>query len=340
MIIQCPYCATSYELDPARLSSKNPMLKCSRCRHVFAAPSGKKRPARAPAPAEKPAPEAEPNLKLPCEAPRWKEEPESPPSNDLKISEPEEDFTLGVEGEPDALAIPEEPIEEAPALNIEHSPREDEDEEPEEEATEDEAPEIEDEEEEEEAEVRRPARRSPRRQSGTIIPVLVFLALVTTTYAALARALFASPALCDRVVGRMPLIGRLGDDRLLTRKVALSDIVGSYQRIKNGKDVFVITGKALNTAPVALHSVQVSGKLYGGNGQALDEKVIYCGNSISAKVLKDLTPNELSILQKVSPPKRFMIEPGESSTFVIVFMDPPRDAAEFSTQVVAAQHQT
>ncbi len=336
MIIQCPYCATSYELDPARLTGKNPMLKCSRCRHVFAAPSGKKRPARAPAPTEEPAPEAEPNLQLPFEEPRWKEEPEASRPTELKISEPEEDFTLGVEGEPDALAIPEESVEEAPALNIEHSSRDDEDEESEE-ATEHEALEVEA--EEEEIEVRRPARRSPRRQPGTIVPVLVFLALVTTAYAALARALFASPALCDRVVGRIPLIGRLGDDRLLTRKVALSDVVGSYQRIKNGKDVFVITGKALNTAPMALHSVQVSGKLYSGNGQALDEKVIYCGNSISAKVLKDLTPSELSILQKVSPPKRFMIEPGESSTFVIVFMDPPRDAAEFSAQVVAAQHQ-
>ena len=56
-------------------------------------------------------------------------------------------------------------------------------------------------------------------------------------------------------------------------------------------------------------------------------------------MLKDLTPREVSILQKLSPPKRFTIEPGESSTFVIVFMDPPRQAVEFSTQVIAAQRQ-
>ncbi len=337
MIIQCPYCATSYELDPARLAGKNPMLKCSRCRHVFAAPSAKKRAARVPAATEKPTPDPEPNLTLPFEEPRWKPEAEPAPS-DLKITEPEDDFTLGVDGEPDALAIPEEPVEEAPALNIEHRVGDTRDEEAEEEITEDDAPEVEAVEEEEV--VRRPVRKArQRQQSGTIVPVLVFLALVTTAYAAVARALFASPALCDRMVGRIPLIGRLGDDRLLTRKVALSDVVGSYQRIKDGKDVFVITGKALNTAPVALHSIQISGKLYGGGGQALDEKVIYCGNVISAKVLKDLTPRELSILQKLSPPKRFMIEPGESSTFVIVFMDPPRDTAEFSAQVVAAQHQ-
>ena len=51
-----------------------------------------------------------------------------------------------------------------------------------------------------------------------------------------ARALFASPALCDKLVSRLPLIGGLGNDRLLTRKVALSDVVGNYQRIKDGKE--------------------------------------------------------------------------------------------------------
>ena len=74
-------------------------------------------------------------------------------------------------------------------------------------------------------------------------------------------------------------------------------------------------------------------------GRPLDEKVIYCGNVISTKVLKDLTPRELSVLQKLNPTKRFMIEPGESSTFVIVFMEPPRGAVEYAVQVVGAQHQ-
>jgi len=101
----------------------------------------------------------------------------------------------------------------------------------------------------------------------------------------------------------------------------------------------VITGKALNTAPVALRGVQIRGTMYNNAGRAVEEKTIYCGSVISTKVLKDLTPRELSILQKLSPPKQFALEPGEAATFVIVFMDPPRAAVEFSAQVVAAQHQ-
>ena len=325
MIVQCPYCATSYQLDPARLTGKHPMLKCSRCRHVFAAPTSKRRGS----PPRRGIPAVDENLKLPFDEATWKDEVEPSPPVDLKISEPEEDFTLGVDEKPDDLTLPETAYEQIQEGRTPVAVRQ-----PEEAPERGEEAEVESEAHEEEA-----ARERRRQGSSTVIPILFFLATVVTAYGLLARALFASPVLCDKLVGRLPLIGRLGDERLLTRKVALSEVVGSYQRIKDGKEVFVITGKALNTAPVALNNVQIGGKLYNGGGQMLDEKVIHCGNAISAKVLKDLTPRELSILQKLSPPKRFEIAPGESSTFVIVFMDPPPDAAEFSAQVVAAQHQ-
>jgi predicted Zn finger-like uncharacterized protein len=328
MIVQCPYCARSYQLDPARLSGKNPMLKCSRCKHVFAAPTSKK---RGLAPPRRATPAADENLKLPFDEPAWKDEAEPDPSPEFNIAEPEEGFTLGVDENPDKLALPEIPAEKGAPVVTPRAMARHQEEVPERREESEVEPELDEEE----------TAPTPRRgRSSTVAPILIFLAIVATGYGFLARALFASPTLCDKLVGRLPLIGRLGSDRLLTRKVALSDVLGSYQRIKDGKEVFVITGKALNTAPVALGSVQIAGKLYDTGGQALDEKVIYCGNVISAKVLKDLTQRELSILQKLNPPKRFMIEPGGSSTFVIVFMDPPRAAAEFSAQVVAAQHQT
>lgn len=330
MIVQCPYCSTSYEIDPARFTGKSPMLKCSRCQRTFPAPTSKKRPAPAPPVAEEATPAADKNLTLPFDEPAWKEQTAAP-SGELTVSEPDEKYTLGMEEKSEEFSLPDDVPEEAdtPMVTRTDPPRIDEDEEEEQEQD-----------EVERAPRRRTAAREPRRrESSTITPIFIFLGIVVASYGLLARALFASPVLCDRLIGRLPIIGHLGDDRLLRRKVALSDVVGNYQRIKDGKDVFVITGKALNTAPVALHSVQIAGKLYGRDGRALDEKTIYCGNVISAKVLKDLTPRELSILQKLSPPKRFMIEPGESSTFVIVFMDPPREPAEFSAQVVAAQHQ-
>jgi uncharacterized protein DUF3426 len=320
------------------------MLKCSRCKHIFPAPTSKK---SAPSAVQKPASGAGENLTLPFEEGGWKDESDGSPPPDFDISEPEEGFTLGDAEEPAESGAPPaaEPRKSSAARPPTHGEDED-DIDVEIERDEDEEPEAEEPPRRMQARPRsdKQARARQRRQDrgrerGKMWALLIFLVVVVGTYGVLTRALFASPALCDRLIGRLPLIGTLSDDRLLTRKVALSEVVGTYQRIKDGKEVFVISGKALNTAPMALHGVQIAGTLYDASGGQLDQKTISCGNVISAKVLKDLTPQEVSILQKLSPPKRFMIEPGESSTFVIVFMEPPRDTVEFSARVVAAQRQ-
>jgi predicted Zn finger-like uncharacterized protein len=328
VIVSCPYCSTRYEIDAARFTGPNPMLKCSRCRHIFPAPSSKKPHPPPRRGAEEPTPGEEESLTLPFDEPDWKDEPDTPTSPDLEVPETEEGFTLGTEDEADE---PRGRAEPTPPKAAPHFSATDKD--------------------EDEVQVERPAaedsrgrrnrrERARRKRERTHIgPLFLFLAIVVAGYGLLTRALFASPALCDRLVSRLPVIGNFGDDPLLARKVALSDVVGGYQRIKDGKDVFVITGKALNTAPVALHGVQVAGDLYNNAGRVLETKTIYCGNVISAKVLKDLTPREVSILQKLSPPKKFVIEPGESSTFVIVFMDPPRETVEFTARVVGVQRQ-
>jgi predicted Zn finger-like uncharacterized protein len=338
VIIECPYCATRYELDAARMSGPNPMFKCSRCRHIFPAQSPAQRPPAAAAERAQPKRPSEENLTLPFEESGGKKPADAV---ELTVPEADDDFTLGTEAHADELTVPdvdaepELPAAPAPAT-FTHAEEPDEPDEMDVELRRD------DHEHElvEEAPKRpRRARTPPPRERSHIVPLFVFLALVAAGYGMLTSALFTNHALSDKLVGSIPLIGTLGDERLLVRKVALSDVVGSYQRIKDGKEVFVITGKALNTAPVALQGVQIAGKLFDNTGGSLDQKVISCGNVISTKVLKELTPQEVSILQKLNPPKKFVIEPGESSTFVIVFMEPPRQAVEFTTQVVAAQRQ-
>jgi hypothetical protein len=323
------------------------MFKCSRCRHIFPAPSAEQRQPTPPTTAPRGAkarPTSEQNLTLPFEKTHEKESADSAPG-DLTVPEADEDFTLGTEEPSLELTVPDDAEPEVPPVRSPATARDATPDEPvaldvdlnrEDETL------IEKEAAIEEEPAKRPRRsraRQPRARSH-VVPLFVFLGLVVTGYGVLTSALFTNPALSDKLVGRIPLIGTLGDERLLVRKVALSEVVSSYQRIKDGKDVFVITGKALNTAPVALQGVQIAGKLFDNTGAPLDQKVISCGNVISTKVLKDLTPQEVSILQRLNPPKKFVIEPGESSTFVIVFMNPPRQAVEFTTQVVAAQRQT
>ena len=323
VIVHCPYCETKFRLDDARLSTAQ-RLKCSNCNRSFPPSSAAKQSVPPPA---KPSVAPGQTLTLPFDKDNAKEtaaeekelsppetEPE-PEEEAYEISESPEQFTLGVVTDtpkPPAAQLRLEKTAKRSAKPRAKSPRE---------------------------EPMPTLKRDPTRDRGKVRAIFVVLAVTVTVYGLLTQALFASPNLTDQFLQRVPLVGTLGVDRLMSRKVALSEVTGNYHNIKDGKQVFVISGKALNTAPVALRAVQIAGKLYDGNGQVIEQKIIFCGNVISAKVLKDLTPRELSILQTLNPPKHFVIQPGESSTFVIVFLDPPQGSVEFSAQVVAAQRQ-
>ncbi|MBI3786177.1 MAG: zinc-ribbon domain-containing protein [Deltaproteobacteria bacterium] len=352
MIVQCPNCGVRYKLSEARLSAVGARLKCSRCDQVFPAPSSKKRSTAASKSTSTP----DPNLSLPFEGDVWKpvehrtDEVPTKPSGQLATRAGSGEFLErdDVEAEPELAADNEAAEDEGFEINegedtytlgtaeVESPPPP---------APRPTAP-------------KRPAaiapKASPSRRTlpvrprlsaadmdrGKVRAILTFLMLTVLAYGGLTGTLLASPDLTDRFVQGIPFIGTtLGGDRLMSRKVSLSDLSGSYQRIKDNKLVFVITGKAFNSAPVALQSVQIAGKLFDNTGQMLDQKTIYCGNVISAKVLKDLTPQMLSILQTLNPPRQFNIEPGGSSTFVIVFMEPPAGAVDFSVQVITAQRQ-
>ncbi len=165
----------------------------------------------------------------------------------------------------------------------------------------------------------------------------LFIAIVALCE--LAWTLRGNPELADSLLRKLPFISSLTEDRLLNRKIVLSDVSGGYQRIKDGQSVFVITGSARNNSPVTVHNVQILGRLYDAANTQVDEKAIFCGNVISTKILRSLSPREVSILQELKPPKRFGIAPGEDSAFVIVFMQPPNGVTEFSGQVIAAQRQ-
>jgi hypothetical protein len=77
--------------------------------------------------------------------------------------------------------------------------------------------------------------------------------------------------------------------------------------------------------------------LLDASGKPVETKSIYCGNAMSLKIVKDLSMKEISLLQRLEPPKRFEIRSGESAGFSVVFVNPPTGLKEFTTRVVAAQ---
>jgi len=62
--------------------------------------------------------------------------------------------------------------------------------------------------------------------------------------------------------------------------------------------------------------------------------------TIHLRYFEDLSPKEISLLQRLEPTKRFEIRPGESAGFSVVFLNPPRGLREFTARVAAAQPST
>jgi hypothetical protein len=169
-------------------------------------------------------------------------------------------------------------------------------------------------------------------------PYLVFVVLLALLFANFALYLRNHPAEAARILARIPIAGRmLTEDRLLQTRIHLGDVEGVYQRIKDDRLVFIVSGRATNTSSQPLKGIQIESTLYGDSGDALDSKSIYCGNAMSLKIVKDLSSKEISLLQRLEPPQRFEIQPGESAGFTVVFMTPPGGLKQFSARVVAAQ---
>jgi predicted Zn finger-like uncharacterized protein len=167
---------------------------------------------------------------------------------------------------------------------------------------------------------------------------VAFLAVLVLAYAVLALDLLNHPARTEKLLASVPLVGdTIAQDQLLQIKVHLEDVEGAYQQIKDDRAVFIISGRAVNSSNEPLKGVQIESALYDPSGKQVEAKNIYCGNAMSLKIVKDLSSKEISLLQRLEPPKRFEIRPGESAGWSVVFLAPPTGIKEFTARVVSAQ---
>jgi len=177
--------------------------------------------------------------------------------------------------------------------------------------------------------------KQPRRSFG---PIYSFLAVVVGAYLVLTRSLLAEPELADRLAARLPVVGNsLAADRLLARKVALVDVAGTFQRTRDGREVFLVTGNALNSAPRVLRTVEIEAVLLDVEGRELARGTAGANSLLSRRLVPDLTLREVEILRRVEPFRPQPLRPGESAPFAIVFSQPPPGAATYECRVVAVQ---
>jgi predicted Zn finger-like uncharacterized protein len=157
--------------------------------------------------------------------------------------------------------------------------------------------------------------------------------LVTLGFGVLSVYLYTNPEGVRTAFGNVPLIGaRLTEAPLHSDAIQLTEVKGRYERVQGDRLVFVISGTAVNNAPVPARSIQIEGRIAGAQEQ---RQVVFCG--AAPRDVQDLSLREIALLQTLEPPKDWALAPGEQADFLVVFAAPPSDLREFGAEVVAVQ---
>jgi predicted Zn finger-like uncharacterized protein len=351
MTIECPRCHTQYRLPEARINDPKPVFKCTRCSHVFS--RGAERGQRGARKRDD-----ERNLSFSFEeeeealhGPALAAEDELPDDEPLEFDEapaalPRRTRSSGAQPEPafvSGIAARESTREvDAPArrgrARIEREP-------------EDAADDLGRDDEEESAPLlikgrdqRRSAPIHPRRGAAAsgeasrspIRPIAYGIGAVVAAFLVLAAVLSQRPEAAIDSLSRVPLLGSLiGDDHLVVWRLQLADVEASLESIKGDRPAYVVSGSVLNTTNQNLHIIEIEGRLLS-DGVEKRRETVKAGNQ-SKKTIRDLSPSEVEMLLHLEPNRRFVVRPGESVGFLIVFPDPPANTTEVSCRVIDAQ---
>ena len=181
-------------------------------------------------------------------------------------------------------------------------------------------------------------RRVVRMEETMKVPagfstIIRALGVAVSGFAALALVVRVAPEQTSAWLSKLPFAGAgFAHDRNLTTKVELKNVQGRFQRLRNARRVFVISGDARNNSPMTIERIEVAGALYGLGGGELDQKVVTTGNRTT---LTDLSEAEIALLQRLDP--AIALAPGETTPFLIVFLEPPRELREFSSRVLSVR---
>jgi len=335
MLVQCPSCHTTYRVSNDLITKPNPTFRCSRCKHIFVLrlksevrPVSKTTtpPSITPhqdenenrelsfsfPPPEKREAREEKREETPA-SPMVEEQTSPPPDKEQAPPPTNDSFIIPEEGRPPRTGTTTEtelqfekdwqrsfpPLEERePALALD--PHED-----------------------------RPV---------STIPYLSLFGALLLVYSLLTLTHQAQPKTMETFIKAIPWLGSsVFKNNHLREGIVLQSLRSSFQTIPRDRAVFVVSGTAVNHNPVSVREVRIEGHIYNTEGKEIGRQAIWVGNPISPKIMKNLTAQDISILQKLSPQKRFEISPEGSKGFVIVFLKPNGEIKDFSCRVLSAQ---
>jgi hypothetical protein len=82
--------------------------------------------------------------------------------------------------------------------------------------------------------------------------------------------------------------------------------------------------------------VRVEVRLLDSTAKEIVASEVYCGSTLSPRMIGEMTPHELEFLQKLDPQKSFVLESGHAAPFLMLFVDPPGNVSRFAVAISKA----
>jgi predicted Zn finger-like uncharacterized protein len=339
MLIRCPKCRTTYKVSDDVLKGSAPVFRCSRCKHTFeleADEASELPTARLPGPESQSAPAiSDQELRLPFTA---KAEPTRTGSDkresvDFPAGEKNRDRPKPDSGDQWSLShddSPEQPFTISDTNRALDTPKDF--------SLTDPADPITNEQTKIESSNNILAISHYLEQRASILPFITLFCLLVIGFSLVAVISHAHPHASEQVVKKIPLIGTsVLKNNHLKEGILIQSLRSGYQTIQGNREIFLITGVALNRNPVVMREIQLTGKIYNQEGKELERQTIWVGNTISPKIIRGMTTEDIPHLQNLKPLKSFEIPSGDSVPFTIVFLKSTKNAQDFSCEVVMAE---
>ena len=149
---------------------------------------------------------------------------------------------------------------------------------------------------------------------------------------------WTNPQPLDSLIRRIPWYGSaVFDSRHFKRTLVFESLESGVRPVWNDNEVFVVSGKLTNRNDRSIHKVRIEARLFDAEGKQIGQQITFVGNAISAKIIKDMSLREISLIQSLKPQNNYQISPNESANFTIVFPKPKTAVESFSCRVVAAE---
>jgi predicted Zn finger-like uncharacterized protein len=339
VLVRCPKCQTTYKVSDDVLTGSAPVFRCSRCKHTFELNSNEASglpPQRLAGPASQSAPPpADQELRLPFAA---KPEPggagsDKKDSVDFPAQEKDRDRLKLESGDRWSLSHdgpPEQPFTISDTNRAPDTPKDF--------SLTDPAVPITNEQEKIASSNNILAISPYLEQRASILPFITLFGLLVIGFSLIAVMSHAHPKASEQVVKKIPLIGTsVLKNNHLKEGILIQSLRSGYQIIQGNREILLITGVALNRNPVVVREIQLTGKIYNQEGKELDRQTIWVGNTISPKIIRGMTTEDIPHLQNLKPLKSFEIPSGDSVPFTIVFLKLTKNAKDFTCELVTVE---